>query len=123
MQCPTATFIAHITYHSQLSVPDGVHRQLGCEKKEDDDVLRPYSHLNYAWDEPSLPHKLVLSLPGNLVLGTFKLDEVCSSRRHKCLPDHFLLGTTKCASSILRLHTYWLSKDHNALCRLGGPRW
>jgi hypothetical protein len=71
-------------------------------------VLRPYSHLNYAWDEPSLPHKLVLSLPGNLVLGTFKLDQVCSSRRHKCLPDNFLLGALKCASSILRLRKYWL---------------
>lgn len=39
-------------------------------------MLRPYSHLNYAWDEPSLPHKLVLSLPGNRVLGVFELDKV-----------------------------------------------
>ncbi len=39
-------------------------------------MLRPYSHLNYAWDEPSLPHKLVLSLPGNHVLGIFDLDKV-----------------------------------------------
>ncbi len=52
-----------------------VHRQIGCAEQED--VLRPYSHLNYAWDEPSLPHKLVLSLPGNRVLGTFDLDKVC----------------------------------------------
>ncbi len=42
-------------------------------------MLRPYSHLNYAWDEPSLPHKLVLSLPGNHVLGIFDLDKVGSS--------------------------------------------
>ena len=49
-------------------------RQLGCEEQQD--ILRPYSTINYAWDEPSLPHKLVLSLPGNRVLGIFELDKV-----------------------------------------------
>ncbi len=52
----------------------GMCRQLGCEEQQD--ILRPYSTINYAWDEPSLPHKLVLSLPGNRVLGVFELDKV-----------------------------------------------
>ena len=42
-----------------------------------EDVLRPYSSLSYAWDEPSLPHKLVISQPGNRKLGVFNLDKVC----------------------------------------------
>jgi len=49
-------------------------RQLGCDEQQD--ILRPYSTINYAWDEPSMPHKLVLSLPGNRVLGVFQLDKV-----------------------------------------------
>ena len=55
-----------------------MRRQLGCEEQQD--ILRPYSTLNYAWDEPSLPHKLVLSLPGNRVLGVFELDKVRTLR-------------------------------------------
>ena len=43
---------------------------------EQEDVLRPYSSLLYAWDEPALPHKLVLALPGNRRLGAFNLDKV-----------------------------------------------
>ena len=49
-------------------------RQDGCDEQQD--ILRPYSTINYAWDEPSLPHKLVLSLPGNRKLGVFELDKV-----------------------------------------------
>ena len=49
-------------------------RQLGCDEQQD--ILRPYSTVNYAWDEPSLPDKLVLSLPGNRVLGVFEPDKV-----------------------------------------------
>eukprot|EP00884_Botryococcus_braunii_P001070 jgi/Botrbrau1/10964/Bobra.0383s0018.1 len=49
-------------------------RQEGCSELED--VLRPYSSLNYAWDEPSLAHRLILLLPGNRTLGTFSLDKV-----------------------------------------------
>lgn len=49
-------------------------RQDGCDEQQD--ILRPYSTINYAWDEPSLPHKLVLSLPGNRKLGIFELDKV-----------------------------------------------
>lgn len=45
-------------------------QQAGCEDQED--VLQPYSSLPYAWDEPSLPHKVrcscvcVCVLPGCL---------------------------------------------------------
>jgi hypothetical protein len=49
-------------------------RQEGCDEQQD--ILRPYSTINYAWDEPSLPRKLVLSLPGNRRLGVFELDKV-----------------------------------------------
>lgn len=41
-----------------------------------EDVLRPYSSLSYAWDEPSLPHRLLISQPGNRKLGVFNLDKV-----------------------------------------------
>ena len=43
---------------------------------EQEDVLRPYSSLHYAWDEPSLQHRLVVALPGNRKLGVFNLDKV-----------------------------------------------
>lgn len=33
-------------------------QQAGCAEQED--VLRPYSSLPYAWDEPSMPHKVWL---------------------------------------------------------------
>lgn len=51
-----------------------VRRQQNCEEQQD--VLRPYSSLAYAWDEPSQPHRLVLALPGNRKLGAFDLDKV-----------------------------------------------
>ncbi len=51
----------------------GARRQAGCQEAED--VLRPYSALGYAWDEPALPHRLVLALPGNRRLGVFGLDK------------------------------------------------
>lgn len=34
--------------------------------------------MDYAWDEPALPHQLVLELPGNRRLGTYDLDRVGS---------------------------------------------
>ncbi|KAK9798969.1 hypothetical protein WJX73_003190 [Symbiochloris irregularis] len=43
---------------------------------EQEDVLRPYTSLDYAWDEPALPHRLNLALPGNRKLGSFWLDKV-----------------------------------------------
>ncbi len=53
-------------------------------------MLRPYCALNYAWDEPALPHKLVLELPGSRFLGIFQLDKVgccflpCCFHSHCC---------------------------------------
>ncbi|PSC70464.1 Methionine gamma-lyase isoform A [Micractinium conductrix] len=44
--------------------------------REQQDVLRPYCSLHYAWDEPAQPHRLVLELPGARTLGTFDLDKV-----------------------------------------------
>ena len=58
--------------------------QQGCEEQED--ILRPYSCLDYAWDEPSLPHQLVLALPGNLQLGSYPLDKVIPALRASGLP-------------------------------------
>ena len=49
-------------------------RQQGC--LEQDDLLRPYSSLDYAWDEPALAHKLVLEQPGGRKLGVYDLDRV-----------------------------------------------
>lgn len=55
-----------------------LHRQVKCVEAED--VLCPYSSLDYTWDEPSLPHRILLALPGSRTLGVFALDEV----RHMC---------------------------------------
>ena len=60
-----------------------LRRQQGCEEAED--VLRPYSSLAYAWDEPALPHRLLLALPGNRLLGAYDLDKA----RAPCLPEAF----------------------------------
>jgi hypothetical protein len=43
--------------------------------REQQDVLRPYCSLNYAWDEPTAAHVLTLELPGARPLGTFALDK------------------------------------------------
>ncbi len=48
--------------------------------REQQDVLRPYCALNYAWDEPTQPHFLVLELPGARNLGNFDLDKVGQDR-------------------------------------------
>lgn len=52
----------------------GARSQHQCSEQED--VLRPYSCVDYAWDEPALPHRLSLALPGNRKLGLFYLDKV-----------------------------------------------
>lgn len=36
-------------------------------KCEAEDIIRPYSCLPYAWDEPSAPQALVVSLPGQFL--------------------------------------------------------
>jgi len=48
--------------------------------REQQDVLRPYCSLNYAWDEPAQPHRLVLELPGSRALGTFNLDQASAGQ-------------------------------------------
>jgi hypothetical protein len=62
--------------------------------RDQQDVLRPYCSLHYAWDEPSLPHRLALELPGARHLGTFDLDRVregggamMDDGRKTCLAD------------------------------------
>lgn len=62
-------------------------------------MLRPYSALGYAWDEPALPHRLLLALPGNRRLGVFKLDKACSLG--SCAVDVLLCGF--CAKGAYRL--------------------
>lgn len=59
-------------------IKQGCDRRLLCSQQaytEQEDVLRPYSSLSYAWDEPSLSHRLVISQPGNRKLGVFNLDK------------------------------------------------
>jgi len=49
-------------------------RQKGVTEQQD--ILRPFCALNYAWDEPTMAHNLVLELPGSRQIGTFDLDKV-----------------------------------------------
>jgi len=49
-------------------------RQKGVMEQQD--VLRPYCCLNYTWDEPSLPHAVVLECPIGKSLGVFDLEKV-----------------------------------------------
>eukprot|EP00890_Picochlorum_soloecismus_P002884 jgi/Picsp_1/3597/NSC_06434-R1_vacuolar protein sorting-associated len=49
-------------------------RQKGVMEQQD--VLRPYCCLNYTWDEPSLPHAVVLECPVGKSLGVFDLEKV-----------------------------------------------
>ncbi|XP_078445725.1 vacuolar protein sorting-associated protein, putative (DUF1162) isoform X2 [Wolffia australiana] len=48
--------------------------QQKCETVEM--VLHPYSSCQYAWDEPCCPHRLVIEVPGEHILGTYNLDDV-----------------------------------------------
>lgn len=54
--------------------------QSGCVEAED--VIRPFSCLPYAWDEPSLgkpgTQRLDVSLPGHRKVGEFDLEKVGS---------------------------------------------
>ena len=72
---------AHL--HQRLSLQSACSQQ-GCQEQED--ILRPYACLDYAWDEPSLPHQLVLALPGNLQLGSYALDKVLPLWSTRSLP-------------------------------------
>eukprot|EP00803_Ostreobium_quekettii_P009393 evm.model.scf_204.12 EVM.evm.TU.scf_204.12 scf_204:78769-93194(-) len=44
--------------------------------RDQEDILRPYSSVPFAWDEPAAPHRVVLELAGRQYVGTFNLDEV-----------------------------------------------
>ncbi|XP_031373509.1 uncharacterized protein LOC116188354 isoform X3 [Punica granatum] len=48
--------------------------QLRCENFET--IVHSYQCHPYAWDEPCYPHRLVLEVPGERVLGSYALDDV-----------------------------------------------
>lgn len=60
-------------------------RQDGCREQED--ILRPYSSVPYAWDEPAGAHKVVLELAGHRHVANLKLDEVGNTTRVTLQPD------------------------------------
>ncbi|KAK7300278.1 hypothetical protein RJT34_11120 [Clitoria ternatea] len=41
-----------------------------------DTVIHSYASYSYTWDEPSYPHRLIVEVPGERVLGSFPLDDV-----------------------------------------------
>ncbi|KAG8380914.1 hypothetical protein BUALT_Bualt06G0066200 [Buddleja alternifolia] len=44
-----------------------------CESFET--VIHPYTSSPYAWDEPYYPHRLIIEVPGERVLGAYAIDE------------------------------------------------
>lgn len=48
--------------------------QQKCEKFEN--ILQPYTCCSYAWDEPCYPHRLVIEVPGEGLVGAYTLDDV-----------------------------------------------
>lgn len=80
--CSEHAFVPILILNKWLTTPTQsggyVYLQAGCEHASD--VLRPYSALDYAWDEPGLPHVLLVDLPGSHSLGRFNLDKV----HHSC---------------------------------------
>lgn len=45
-----------------------------CESVET--VVLPYTSAKYAWDEPCYPHRIVVEVPGERIVGTYNLDKV-----------------------------------------------
>ncbi|KAK8954444.1 hypothetical protein KSP39_PZI002557 [Platanthera zijinensis] len=45
-----------------------------CESVET--VVLPYTSAKYAWDEPCYPHRIVVEVPGERIVGTYNLDNV-----------------------------------------------
>ncbi|MQL85897.1 hypothetical protein Taro_018428, partial [Colocasia esculenta] len=45
-----------------------------CETAEA--IVHSYTSYQYAWDEPSYPHRLIIEVPGERVLGSYYLDDV-----------------------------------------------
>lgn len=48
--------------------------QQKCEKFEN--IVQPYACCSYAWDEPCYPHRLVIEVPGEGLVGSYTLDDV-----------------------------------------------
>ncbi|KAK9757453.1 hypothetical protein RND81_01G163800 [Saponaria officinalis] len=48
--------------------------QQKCETLET--IVHPYSSCPYAWDEPFYPHRLVVEVPGERIIGSFTLDDI-----------------------------------------------
>ncbi|KAK1306903.1 hypothetical protein QJS10_CPA10g00690 [Acorus calamus] len=48
--------------------------QQKCECSET--IVHSYTSCNYVWDEPYYPHRLIVEVPGERVLGSFCLDDV-----------------------------------------------
>ncbi|XP_068635600.1 intermembrane lipid transfer protein VPS13 isoform X2 [Aristolochia californica] len=55
--------------------------QQKCETFET--IVHPYTSSPYAWDEPCYPHRLIVEVPGERVLGSYNLDDV-----RECIPVH-----------------------------------
>ncbi|KAL5806155.1 hypothetical protein ACOSQ4_028888 [Xanthoceras sorbifolium] len=41
-----------------------------------DTIIHPYTSCPYAWDEPCYPHRLIVEVPGERVLGSYILDDL-----------------------------------------------
>ncbi|XP_074272572.1 intermembrane lipid transfer protein VPS13-like isoform X1 [Silene latifolia] len=47
--------------------------QQKCETLET--IVHPYTSCSYAWDEPFYPHRLVVEVPGERIIGSYTLDD------------------------------------------------
>lgn len=48
--------------------------QQRCESFET--IVHSYTSCQYAWDEPCYPHRLIVEVPGERIVGTYSLDDV-----------------------------------------------
>ncbi|GAB2222927.1 hypothetical protein Drorol1_Dr00017059 [Drosera rotundifolia] len=48
--------------------------QQHCETLET--IVDPYTSCSYAWDEPCFPHRLIVEVPGERIIGAYTLDDV-----------------------------------------------
>ncbi|PKA51468.1 hypothetical protein AXF42_Ash002833 [Apostasia shenzhenica] len=48
--------------------------QQKCEAIET--VVHPYTSCKYAWDEPCYPHRIIVEVPGERIVGTYNFDNV-----------------------------------------------
>ncbi|KAL3650642.1 hypothetical protein CASFOL_007045 [Castilleja foliolosa] len=54
-----------------------------CESFET--VIHPYTSSPYAWDEPCYPHRLIVEVPGERILGSYAIDDA-AAHSLVCLP-------------------------------------